>query len=102
MEVTCWILIEGKKTRFGLSGWEAGAIKLTKGKPKTARNQVALKLTLMIPSAIFDEPQLHAIITIPEDAISKPVIDADIQENIVEILSERLGFHVHISAEQDE
>lgn len=65
--------------------------------PALDSHEIAIKLEMDIPEELFSKPQLSAKITVPKDAISSPVIDADVVDNIEEIISRELGVDMSIS-----
>lgn len=69
---------------------------MTVGSPALDSNEIAVKVTLDIPDAIFDKPALEAKITIPEEAVSKPVISAEVIDNVQEIIKQNTGFEVKL------
>lgn len=65
--------------------------------PALDSHEVAVLVTLEIPDALFQKPQLQASITVPADAVSAPVIEATVMDNIREIASQELGVDLQIS-----
>ena len=77
--------------------------RVTKGSPSLAANEVAVKVKLELPDAIFDKPAFEAEITVPEEAVSKPVITAEVVDNVEEIIKQNTGFEVTLQVvEKDE
>lgn len=100
MIVTGWLTVQGTKK---YSRWNGKLTGVRKSAPaSTARNEIAIRVTLDLPDALFERPQLEAKIAIPPDALGGPVVNADVQDNIAAILSEQLGVVVHVSAGDDE
>ena len=54
-------------------------------------------ITPDIPDELFTKPQLQASITVSKDAVSAPVIEADVVDNISEIISKELGIDLNIA-----
>jgi len=102
MEASFYLIIGARKARFGMAKYEAGEFHVRKNKPKTASNEIAIKLKLNIPDAVFERPQLEATISIPDDQVSPPIIDADVADNIAQVLSEEIGIDVHVSMPESE
>jgi len=99
MKTDFWVKISAKRTNYGIpKQWAANGFDIRKNKPATGPNEVAIKMSVEIPDAYFETPELSAKITVPEDAIKSPIISADVQSNIAAVLSEQLGMKVHISA----
>lgn len=92
-----WIKLEGKKNRYRT--WDCGNIETRKSKPTTKANEIAIKLSVEIPDSYFETPDFSAKITVPADSVNKPVITPIVQDNIGKLLSEQLGFKVHISSD---
>lgn len=95
MEISQFIVI--KKT----GRWRYSS-RVTKGTPALASNEVAVKVVLVLPDAIFDKPAFEAKVTIPEAAVSKPVIEADVIDNVEEIIKKNTGFEVKLIAVTEE
>lgn len=89
MQISQYIVI--KKT----SKWRYSS-RMTKGSPALASNEVAIKVALEIPDAVFDKPSLEAKIVIPKEAVSKPVIEAQVIDNVEQIIKQNTGFEVKL------
>ncbi len=89
MQITQYIVIK-KKNR-----WSYGS-RMTKSNPAIASNEIAVKVMIEIPDAVFDKPTLQAQITIPEEAVSRPVISAEVVDNVQEIIKQNTGFDVRL------
>ncbi len=96
MIANIWIKIEAKKQ---YRQWYQGRTSVFKKKPDTNKNEVAIALSIEIPDAFFETPQLKATISIPEDSVTPVHIDVDVTDNIANILSQQLGITVHVSSE---
>lgn len=68
--------------------------------PSLDPNEIAIKLDIEIPDALFQKPALQASITVPEDAVTPPVLDAEVTETIREELQKRLGVDLTIAVVQ--
>jgi len=92
MNITSYLIITPSKKSWNPS------LKLVKSlKGTMPANSIAIKLNLDIPNAIFQKPQLSATIKIDESQISKPVIDAQVLDNIQETLSQQLGIEMQVN-----
>lgn len=60
-------------------------------------NAVVIKLNMELPAALFTKPQLEATIKVDERSVSKPVIDAEVLENITALMNKNLGIDMKIS-----
>lgn len=65
-------------------------------KPSLAKDEIAVKVTISVPDALFNRPQLQASITIPESAVTAPVVNATVLDNIQEVLSQQTGLDVAV------
>src|SRR4051812_18375810 len=71
------------------------SIRVSKGKPSTGADEVAIKLNIELPMALFVKPSLEAKIAVPAE--KHPfVITPDVQENIAQVIREQTGFTVNI------
>lgn len=95
MLVTAWLAI--KKT----SNWRA-SVRCTKTQPALSSNEVAFKLNLELPDALFTKPRLEATISVPESAVSAPVIEAETIDNVAEAIKKATGLDVRVWVEQGE
>ena len=96
MEATFWAKLSVSKTRHG---WVNNGITATKGKPATKADEVAIRVSIVIPDAYFETPELSARIEIPADQVGKTVITPSITQNIGEVIASQLGVKVHLSSE---
>lgn len=71
--------------------------RITKGSPTLNRNEIALKLRIEVPVALFLKPSIEASISIPNDQVSRTVITPEIQDNIREIVRQGTGLDFNIS-----
>jgi hypothetical protein len=71
--------------------------RLASGLPALAKGEVAIKLSVDVPAAMFLTPQIQAKVIIPENSVSAPVIDATVLDNVREVLEQRTGFDVSVS-----
>lgn len=89
MQINQYLIIsEGKKR------WSHN-VKLVKTlKGTMPSNAIAIKLNLNIPDSMFKKPMLEASIKINEEDITKPIITAEVLDNIKEVFQQRLGVDV--------
>ena len=83
-------LIVGKKH-------QKPSARLTVSSPALDSHEVAVKISLDIPDELFSRPQLQASIKVPNDSVSALVIEADVIDNIQEIVSKELGVDLNIA-----
>lgn len=77
--------------RTGLSG------RVAKSMPGLKRDEIAVALTIELPSALFKKPQLTASIVVPESSVTGPVIDSTVVDNIRSVISRQLGVDLKIA-----
>lgn len=65
--------------------------------PSLAVGEVPVKIDVNVPDALFKRAQLQAKITIPESAVTAPVVTAEVLDNVREILSQQTGLDVTVS-----
>jgi hypothetical protein len=99
MNVEAYLIIGAGK--HGLY-YQATGLRVTRKRPDTKSNEIAIRLDLEIPDMLFQKPQLQAKFAIPEDSVSQPVISAAVMDNIAETLSQQLGIKVHVTADIQE
>lgn len=77
--------------------WNELKARLTSTQPQLESCERVLKIDVAVPRAIFSTPTLQASITVPEDAIGKPVINASVLDNVREIIAQQTGLDVKVS-----
>lgn len=105
MNLICYLIIQGVKPKFGSereTRREAGTVRVTKNRPNTTASEIAVKLHLELPDALFFKPTLKAEIRVPESTGHSPVITADVADNIADIIREQTGLTVRISSAEFE
>ncbi len=70
--------------------------RMTVGSPALQANEVAVKISLELPDAIFDKPAFEAKVVVPDAAVSKPIISADVIDNVQDIIKQNTGFEVKL------
>lgn len=96
IQVSCYLIVKSDPAPSGYC--KSTSIRVTKGKPDTAKNEVAIALTLQLPAGLFRRPSLKATVTVPED--NAPVeITADVTDNLAAVLREHLGVDVRLSVD---
>ena len=73
------------------------ASRMTKTRPGLHPNEIAVSISVELPDGLFDQPQLSASITIPEDKVGCPTIAAEVVDNIQEVVQEKLGVALTIA-----
>lgn len=104
MKVKCYLVVQGRPPKYGPdreTRRDAGSLKITKTRPSTDRDEIAIALDLDIPDSLFIKPVLQASISVPEGSPHGGTITADIANNIAEVIQQQTGFSVRVSAEQE-
>jgi hypothetical protein len=91
-EGTTYLVIKGKKT---WSSWELMGFHTRKTKPDVARDEVAIKLDLKLPAALFEKPTLGAQIKVDGEV---PSIDLSPEtvETIENVIRSTAGLDVEL------
>lgn len=97
MQIECYLIIYRPKGRYAKA-----RMRMTVKQPSLQPRERAVKVSLEIPDALWEEPELHASIIVPETAVSKPVIDAQVLDNIQAVLNQQLGMSLQISVVENE
>lgn len=71
--------------------------RLVNNLPSLDVGEVPIKINVDVPDALFKRPQLQASITIPDSAVTAPVVTAQVLDNVREILSQQTGLDVQVS-----
>lgn len=71
--------------------------RVTKTSPSLDKNEIALRIEVNVPDAVFEKPQLEATINVPEEAVNAPVISAEVVDNVEEIIKQNTGFEVKLN-----
>ena len=81
--------------RINPSGWQDGrtTIRTTTTAPSLAKHEVAMKIKLELPKALFQRPQLTAKISVSEE-VAPLEITPDIQDTIAESIKEATGMNI--------
>lgn len=80
----------------GRSG-RALSFRITATQPRLQAGEVAIKVTLALPRALFQRPNLAATIAIPANKVSPTRIDAEVIQNIEELIRSNLGMDMKIT-----
>lgn len=106
MEANFYLVIQGKKHRFAhmraQGVREPGEVQVRKNKPNTRQDEIAVKVQLQIPDALFEKPTLQIAAAVPEGSGHGPVITTEVADNIADIIRQQTGVEVRISAPEPE
>src|SRR5579859_5666037 len=83
-------LVVHRKNYSSLSG------RLSTRTPDLEAGEVAIKLNVTVPETLFKRPQLQASVTIPESAVTPPVLDAQVLDNVREVLEQQTGMDISV------
>lgn len=95
MKISQYIIIKGKKTST-YSSYRKYTSRMSKGSPKLDSDEVAVLVSIELPDALFEKPSLQASIVVPKEAVSKPVIEAAVIDNVQDIIKQNTGFEVKL------
>lgn len=89
IETTAYITMEASRYAYGRVNEVTGlkpatgvkALRITQGRPaRLERDQIAVKIKLRLPAAIFDPLTPRVVITIPEDMVLRGDIEIEAVE----------------------
>lgn len=101
MKVECYLKVKAVKTGYTSDSlradfFKASGLTVTKNKPHTDADEVAIKIEMDLPNSLFLKPALKFKVDVPEDATPVVEIDANVSSNLAEILTRELGQKVHL------
>ena len=101
MQISQYIIVKKSARWKASTGYYSS--RMTVGSPALDANEVAVKVSIELPDEIFDKPSFEAKVTVPQEAVSKPVITADVIDNVQDIIKQNTGFEVKLQiVEKDE
>lgn len=85
--------------RFTTYGSQQGkpTVRTTRNRPDCDATEVAVRISLSLPDALFKRPSLEATIRIDDD-IAPVVVNADVADNIARVVKEQMGITLHVQA----
>ena len=89
-----YLIVQGRNSgSVSYPNWVLQSFKVLKQKPDLARDEIAIKVKLALPVALFEKPQLQANIEIEGDV---PVIDLSPEtiQNVQDVLKAEAGLDV--------
>ncbi|MEX1197834.1 MAG: hypothetical protein WEB57_08255 [Pseudohongiellaceae bacterium] len=105
MDLKCYLVVQGKKPKYGFhreTRREPGTIRVAKNKPNTQADEIAIRLDIQIPDSLFIKPMLQVGVAVPDWPQSGEAVTAEVRDDIAQIIQERTGLAVRISADPDE
>ena len=98
MKISQYLIVK----KYGSVHYPKYSSRLTAGSPSLQSNEIAVKLNLELPDAIFDKPAFEAKVVVPDEAVSKPVIEASVIDNVEDIIKKNTGFEVKLMVVEPE
>lgn len=96
MRTTLYLCVKKSENRLDPS------FRVTKTRPGLDHNEIAVKINLELPDALFTKPTLEAKVVVSEKAVSQPVIEADVIDNVEQIIKDQTGFNVKLAVVTEE
>ncbi len=96
MKTTLYLCVKKSDHRLDPS------FRVTKTKPGLDHNEIAVKVNLELPDALFKSPQLEAEIKVSDKAVSPAVIPAEVVSDAERIIKEQTGFTVKLTVVEEE
>lgn len=75
---------------------DAGRCRVTVDAPRLAATEIAMRLELSLPKALFKRPMLSAKVEIPESAVSPVRIETDVVNGIADAIKHATGLTAHL------
>lgn len=72
------------------------SVRISAKAPALSAGEVAVRVRASLPNELFNRPQLQAKITVPSDKVPAPVIDAEVANNIAEVVKRELGVDLRL------
>lgn len=95
MRTEIWLAIKSEK-------YKKATIRVGKSQPALKPNEIAFKLNIELPDALFTKPTLQASISVPASAVSPVVIEPLVIDNIQDTIKQQTGIDVKLSVEKVE
>lgn len=101
VDLTCYLVVAAVVTKqYDPGGSVRGkpSVRVSKGKPSTSANEVAIKLDVKLPVALFLRPDLEAKLTVPAEKVPF-TISPEMTTNIAEAIRQSTGLAVVLSVQ---
>lgn len=85
------------KTACYLKVKSNGSVSVSKNRPYTDINEVAVGLTIDLPDVLFKRPQIEASITVASDNVQPFHVDADTTNLVKNAIQSATGFEVKLT-----
>lgn len=89
MKVNCYLVVSS-----------TGKVRVNKSLPNLNWDEVKIKIMLDIPDKIFEQPQLQANITIPQEAVPESPLSAKVVDNVKEAIQKATGLNFAITVQE--
>lgn len=73
-------------------------VRVTRSKPSLGKTEVAIPITMNLPTSLWQRPELSVNITVP-DGGAPSQITADVMHNIAEVIRDQIGLTVTVRAD---
>lgn len=94
--VDFYAIVSQRLTTYGsLQG--KPTVRITRNRPDCDASEVAVRISLLLPDALFKRPSLQATIKVDDD-VAPVLVDADVADNIARVVKEQMGIHLHVTA----
>lgn len=94
MRLDKYIVVEGRKNRYEQITLYSRMVEKT---PKLKGNEIALRLSIDLPKALFTRPTLEAKMTIPDEVVPTVEISPEVTANIEEIIKQSTGLTMSVN-----
>jgi hypothetical protein len=94
--VDFYAIVSQRFTNYGMQTGKS-TVRVTRNKPDCDATEVAVKISLELPDALFKRPSLQATIKVNDD-VAPVLVDADVADNIARVVKEQMGIHLHVTA----
>ena len=74
-----------------------GSVRTVKKNPTVKSDEVAFKLDIELPKAMFEKPKLSVSVKVPEDAVKEEIVSEEIIDNIGETLKRHMDMDINIT-----
>lgn len=79
-----------------------GRCRITVDPPRLAADEIAMRLELALPRALFKRPMLAAKVEIPQSAVTPVRIETDVVNGIADAIKNATGLTAHIRVVEPE
>jgi hypothetical protein len=93
MQLDKYIVVEGRENRYGNIELKARMVEKT---PKLKGNEIAIRLLVDVPRALFQRPTLTAKMDIPDEAVPEIKLSPEVTANIEEIIKQSTGLTMSV------